>query len=108
MILNPTPLEACDSPNQVALTIAQLLQFNVAVKTVHSDAIRHTKAREPSLPVYIGLSTHASTRQKFLVDNLHTLVLSISYARVLESSTGVAHQAINLFEQEQCVCLPKL
>lgn len=108
MILNRTTLEASDSPNQVALTIAQLLQFNVAVKTVRSDVIRHTKAREPPLPVYIGLSTHARTRKKILVENLHTLGLSISYALVLELSTDAAHQVIDFFEQEQCLCPPKL
>jgi hypothetical protein len=58
--------------------------------------------------VYVGSSTHARTRQKIIVENLHTLGLYISYELVLEFSTDAAHQVLNFFEQEQCLCPPKL
>ena len=108
MILNPISLEANHLPIQAALTVAQLLQFNVAVKSTHSDVVRHTKKREPPLPMYIGLSTHARTRKKDIVENMHALGLSISYARVLELSTEICHKSIDLFEKEKCVCPPSL
>jgi len=39
MILNPTSLEANHLPAQAALTIAELLQFNVAVKATNSQVM---------------------------------------------------------------------
>jgi hypothetical protein len=108
MILNPTSLEANHLPTQAALTISQLLQFNVAIKATHSNVVRHTKTREPPLPVYIGLSTHARTRKKDIVENMHALALSISYSRVLELSADISHKSLELFEREKCVCPPNL
>jgi len=93
---------------QAALTIAQLLQFNVAVKATNSQVVRHTKTREPPMPVYIDLSTHVRTRKKEIVENMHALGLSISYARVLELSTDISHKSIDLFEREKSVCPPNL
>ena len=108
MILNPIGLETVETHAQPALTIAQLLQFNVAVKAKHSTVVRHTKSREPPLPVNIGLSIHARTRQKDLVENMHALGLSVSYARVLEISTEICNKCIDLFTQEHAVCPPNL
>jgi len=108
MILNPTSSDAKHLPTQAAVTISQLLQFNVAIKATHSDVVRHTKTREPPLPVYIGLSMHARTRKNNIVENMHALGLSISYSRVLELSADISHKSVDLFEQEKCVCPPTL
>ena len=68
MILNPTSSDSNHLPTQAAVTISQLLQF--AIKATHSDVIRHTKTREPPLPVYT-VSMHARTRKKKIVENMH-------------------------------------
>jgi hypothetical protein len=110
MILNATSLDAAQSSTQTALNISQLLQFNIAAKSNHPTVVKHTKTRETPLLVYIGLSTatHSCTRKKEIVENMHALDLSISYARVLELSTDISRTSIDLFEQEQCVCPPNL
>ena len=57
MILNPTSLEASHSPSQAALTIGQLLQFNVAVKATNSQVVRHKNKRTTNACVH--WSVHA-------------------------------------------------
>ena len=46
-----------------------------------------TKNRETPLAIYVGLTVHAMTRKRGLVDRLFQLGLSISYDRVMEIST---------------------
>ena len=68
----------------------------------------HSRDREPPLPIYLGLMTHAERRKRTLVDKLYNLGLSISYDRVLELSTDMGNSVCAHFESEGVICLPKL
>lgn len=98
---------------QAALTLAQLATFNAA-KTEgkrarqNTSASRHSKERETPLPVYVGMTIHAHTRKKELVDSMYTLGLSVSYSRVLEISSELARKACLQFEKDGAVCPMKL
>lgn len=96
--------------SQAALTIAQLLQFNCYSRKPedNSNYVRHNKDRETPLPIYIGVSLHAQTRKRDLVDSLSKLGISISYDRVLSISTDVGNAVCRRFEEEGVVCPTKL
>lgn len=67
--------------------IAPLLQNNCFSKyKERATTHRHSKDRETPFPVYIGMSVHAKTRKRSLVEMLHEHGRSISYDRVLEIS----------------------
>ena len=54
------------------LAMTQLLQYNYLAKyKVGATTQRHSKERETPLPVYIGMSVHAKTRKRHLVEMLH-------------------------------------
>ena len=71
---------------QTSLSISQLMLFNA---TKRRASYYHSRDREPPLPIYLGLMTHAEMRKRTLVDKLYNLGLSISYDRVLELSTDM-------------------
>ncbi len=76
--------------SQATLSIAQLLQYNSSVRRrVGSTSIRHNKTRETPVPIYVGLTVHAISRKRDLIDTLFDLGLSISYDRVMEISTAM-------------------
>ena len=54
--------------------------------------------------MYLGLSAHAKTRSRKLVDNLYDLGLSVSYDRVMSISTNLGNGVCRRFEEEQVVC----
>ena len=62
-------------------TLCQLFYFNIKSKgTVASTKnIRHSRTKESPIPTYIGLKTHYESRNKFLIEVLFSLGLSISY-----------------------------
>ena len=95
---------------QVALTIAQLLQFNFFSQRREENASsgRHNRDRETSVPLYVGLSAHALTRKRELVDSFYELGISISYDRVLSISTDIGNEACRRFEGEGVLCPFKL
>ena len=78
---------------QTSLSISQLMLFNATKRRRDSGttgaSYYHSRDREPPLPIYLGLMTHAETRKRTLVDKLYNLGLSISYDRVLELSTDM-------------------
>ena len=96
-ITDQTDQTAKSSDSQVVLSLSQLKQFNSVIRR-RKDAIstRHNRKREPPLPVYLGLSLHAKTRKRELVDTLYNLGLSISYDRVLSISTEMAAKVCKL------------
>ena len=110
MILNGPNLGNCGrGRHQAALTLAQLASFNAVKKARPNTAtIKHSKERETPLPVYVGLTVHAQTRKKELVDSMFTLGLSVSYSRVLEISTELASKACSQFQRDGVVCPVKL
>ncbi|KAK0055622.1 hypothetical protein Bpfe_014897 [Biomphalaria pfeifferi] len=114
MILHGPSITSNKGKNQAALSLAQLASFN-AVKTEGkrsrantSTTNKHSKNREPPVPVYVGLTIHAQTRKKELVERMHSLGLSISYKRVLEMSSELAAKACRQFQHDKVVCPMKL
>ena len=99
-----------DAKSQAGLSIAQLLQFNSFVRRREGDVKqeRHNKAREMPLPIYIGLTLHAKTRSRDLVEKLHDLGLSVSYDRVLAISTDLGNSICHQYHQDDVVCPPSL
>jgi len=90
--------------SQECLTLSQLVHFNVKYKAHTSEKNRHSKCREPPLPLYIGLSIHTLTRSKKMSVFLHTLGISISYNRVLELENLFATAMCKQFRDEGVVC----
>ena len=95
--------------SQSALTISQLLQFNsVKHKRQGLTSVKHSRAQETPLPLYVGTMLHSVTRKKELVDKMHEIGLSVSYDRVLRVSASMANAVCELYEEEKVVCPPKM
>ena len=64
---------------QATSTISQLLQLNsyFSNRSGSSDQDRHNRCRETPLPIYLGLSIHARTRKRELVDDFFKLLSKI-------------------------------
>ena len=94
MVLRGTSIQTDannSSTKQADLTISQLIMYNSYIhqrKDRKSITAYHSKVREMSIAVYLGLLLHSQTRQKNLIDKLYSLGLSISYERVLEIETA--------------------
>ena len=96
---------------QTTLSISQQILFNSTKRRRNSDtrpSRYHSTDREPPLPVYLGLMSHAETRKRALVDELYSLGLSISYDRVLENSTEMGNKVCARYESEGVLCPPEL
>ena len=65
---------------------------------------RSSKCRATPLPIYIGISVHAKTRSRELVEALHNLGISISYDRVLAISTDLGNEVCRRYTEESAVC----
>lgn len=75
-----------------------------------TDLSRHTAAREPPLPIFLGFSVHSMTKSKTLITKLYQLGLSVSYARIMDIEESLATSVSERFNQEGCVapaCLKK-
>ena len=91
---------------QAGLTISQLLQYN-SYHRRRDGAVkqeRRNKSRETPLSIYVGLSIHAKTRSRDLVEAMHTLGLSVSYDRVLAISTDLGNAVCRRYHEENVVC----
>ena len=113
MILYGPSIQTQASPSakaQSGLSIAQLLMFNSYLRRRDGELKRqrHSKTRETPLPVYIGLSIHAKTRSRDLVENMHSLGLCVSYDRVLAISTELGNSVCRRYHEENVVCPPNL
>ena len=95
------------SKAQAGLTISQLLQYNSHLRR-HGDVVRvrRNKNRETPVSLYIGLSIHAKTRSRDLIDIMHDLGLCVSYDRVLAISTDIGNAVCSRYQEEQVVCPP--
>ena len=99
--------QACSSGKiQAALTISQLLQYNTHVRCRDKEVKqeRRNKCRETPLPIYVGISVHAKTRSRDLVETLHDLGISVSYDRVLAISTDLGNEVCRRYIEEGAVC----
>jgi hypothetical protein len=83
------------------MSIAQLLLFNCTSRRRETTkGVYNSKQMEPPLPIYVGLTVHAETRKRFLVDKLHDLGLSISYHRILEISTAAGNSVCQQYHDQ--------
>ena len=91
--------------SQAAMSVSQLLVYN-SVRSLKSNPIdnRHSKTREPPLPLFVGAYVHSKTRSKDTIDTLHKMGLSVTYDRVLSLSADLANSAIDHFESVGAVC----
>ena len=92
--------------SQSGLTISQLLQYNSYHRRSSGEVKRErrNKSRETLLPIFVGLSIHAKTRSRDIVENMHTLGLSVSYDRVLSISTDLGNAVCRRYQKENVVC----
>ena len=97
------------SKAQAGLTISQLLQYNSYLRR-RGDVVRVRRNRNRETPVslYIGLSIHAKTRSRDLIDIMHDLGLCVSYDRVLAISTDIGNAVCRRYQEEQVVRPPNL
>ena len=95
-----------------AVQLGELIVFNSIQhpwrNEVNPDVHRHTKNRETLAPIYLALKCHVERRKHDLVDKLSTMGLSISYDRLLDISSDVAHAVCSGYQSEGVVCPPKL
>ena len=97
-----------DSTEGIALNLSQLVHFN-AVKTKRSSAnVRRSKVNEPPFPVQVGLSLHAQTREKSVIEFLSKRGLCIAYERILDIEDNITAQVCKYYEDENIVCPPSM
>eukprot|EP00112_Aurelia_sp_Birch-Aquarium-sp1_P007906 Seg1863.1 transcript_id=Seg1863.1/GoldUCD/mRNA.D3Y31 product="hypothetical protein" protein_id=Seg1863.1/GoldUCD/D3Y31 len=116
MILNGSDLTAKNehdllSQNQACLSVSQMVVFNSFKRRRDLNNMvcdRHSKDREPPLPVHLGLRIYSQTRQSKLVDEMFRLGLSVSYDRVLEIENTMVRSLCTKFDEEGVVCPPNL
>lgn len=87
-----------------SLTLAQLIYFNTKVRGSSVVKSRHSKDREPPIPLFVGLHVHTQTRTKKTVNTLYRMGMSVSYDRVLEIENSLATAVCKRFEKESLVC----
>lgn len=114
MILNGVNIQSQESQeSQACLTVCQTILFNAKERgtpSSKSGQTRHTKRREPPLPLYIGFNVHAMTRSRTLLAKLYQVGLSVSYQRIIELEDMLAISISERFEMDGIVapaCLRK-
>ena len=86
--------------SQATLTTLQLIVFNSKKKSYLTSSNRHSLEREPPLPLYVGLSIHAYTRSKKIINQLYQLGISVSYDRVDDLMNGLGTAVCSRFQQD--------
>ena len=97
-----------DSTEGIALNLAQLVRFNAVKRKRSSTNVRRSKSNEPPFPVQVGLSLHARTREKSVIEFLSERGLCIGYDRVLEIEDTITAQVCKFYNDEKIVCPPSL
>ena len=97
-IQDQTDLETIES--DIALTISQLLLFNMVKHRSVAGSARDNTERETPLAIDLGLLVHAQTRSKELINKLRKLGLSVSYDRVLSISAAMANSVCMMYEEQ--------
>ena len=116
MTMHGARFDADNAHNDVklksVLSVSELVMFNTKQKDVGnktpSSKQYHARTHETPLAIYISLMIYFRTRQRDLVDKLSEQGLCISYSRTMEIVTQLGNSVSSRFEEEQCVCPPKL
>ena len=88
---------------KLALSIAQLIQFNSAQKRTNSTSHRYFSEKETPLRIYIAFLVHSETRSRVLIDKLRDHGLCISYHRMLTLSMSIGNTVRSQFERDNIV-----
>jgi hypothetical protein len=107
---NPNMKDQGKSESQACLTVGQAIVYNTTKKSPSAGKSRHSREREPPLPIYIGMNVHMLTRSKKLIHQLYQMGLSISYDRIMQIEDWIATSACERFEADGVVvpsCLSK-
>lgn len=106
MILHGPDIESqSDGMSQASMSIARLLLFNSSVKRrSNSKQMKHSLDRESRLPIFVGLTVHAKTHRRDLVDILFQLGISVSYDRVMDIIAGMGNQVCQHYLEKNVVC----
>ena len=106
MLLNGPDIEIQDSEeSQACLAIAQLILFNMKKeKKSSTNENRHCQDREPPLPLYLGMSIHAQTRSRKIVNQLYQLGLRVSYHRIDDIMNDLETPVCDHFKSVGVVC----
>lgn len=114
MIINgPNLKDQEKQESQACLTAGQTILYHTkreTYKTSSAMTSRHTLEREPPLPIYVGISIHALTRSKKLVQRLYQMGLSISYDRIAQIEDWMSASTCERFAEDGVVapaCLYK-
>ena len=88
--------------NQVALTSAQVVMYNLMKKRVKTKTgnRRHEKSRQTFLVIYNGLKLYSEIRSKTAIDDLHVLGLGISCQRVLDITKNLYDSQRRQYESD--------
>ena len=63
-------------------TASQIVTFNAKKSSTKSKSFRHTRKREPPIPLRLGMFVYAKTRSKVLIDEMNAAGVSVDYRRV--------------------------
>ena len=85
--------------NQVALTSAQVVMYNLMKKSVKTKT-GHEKSRKTFLAIYNGLKLYSEIRSKTAIDDLHVLGLGISCQRVLDITKNLYDSQRRQYESD--------
>ena len=105
MVLNGTNLKNQETrESQACLTVCQTILYNMKKKVATTEVqTRHNVAREPPLPLYIGIKVHSHTRSKKLLQLLYSLGLCSSYERIMQLEDWIASSVCRYFEEDGVV-----
>ena len=110
LLLNGTDIEDQDAQeSQSCLSIAQLICFNAKKKAHKTQDLdpkcrRTNRSREMPLPLYLGIKLHTQSRNKILIEQLHSLGLSVNYKRVLQIEQNLARSVAERYHTDGIVC----
>ena len=91
---------------KVSVNLSKLIRFS-SMKQKHREKTQkfhHSKNKEPTLPVLIGLMVHARTGKRNLVDRLATEAVSISYYHVMNLKRSIFNQVCIEYQANSLVC----
>lgn len=90
---------------QACLTVCETIVFNTKKRTCETKTglTRHSLARAPPLPLYVGLKIHSLTRSKTLVEKMYQMGISVSYDRIMEIEDWLATSLSERFKEDGCV-----
>ena len=87
------------SNSNIRVSIADIIYSKS--KSEHS---RQNLQREPSLPLYDGLTIHNTTRSKKMMQLLYTLGLDMSYDHILQIYGKLAASLCKQFDEDGIGC----